>query len=51
MADGSTFGAGMPVVQQVLVFGGKQLRDSHTLADYNIHGGASIHLVLPLRGD
>jgi ubiquitin C len=35
---------------QQLIFGGKQLEDSWTLADYGIMRDAVIHLVLRLRG-
>ena len=39
-----------PPDQQRLVFGGIQLEDAKTLADYNIKEGSLIHLVLRLRG-
>lgn len=35
--------------QQRLVFGGNQLEDDKTLADYNIKKDSFVHLVLRLR--
>ncbi|APA14256.1 hypothetical protein SS1G_11945 [Sclerotinia sclerotiorum 1980 UF-70] len=41
---------GIPANQQRLIFGGKQLEDQDTLWDCNIAEGATIHMVLKLRG-
>lgn len=40
---------GTPVADQRLVFAGRQLEDSRTLADYNIQDQSTIFLVLRLR--
>ncbi|XP_075818593.1 ubiquitin-like protein NEDD8 [Microtus pennsylvanicus] len=41
---------GIPPPQQRLLYGGKQVNDEKTAADYKILGGSVLHLVLALRG-
>ncbi|ORZ33949.1 ubiquitin-related domain-containing protein [Catenaria anguillulae PL171] len=41
---------GIPPPQQRLIFGGKQMADEKTLADFNVAAGSVLHLVLALRG-
>ncbi|KAK3310126.1 ubiquitin-related domain-containing protein [Chaetomium strumarium] len=41
---------GIPPAQQRLIYGGKQMVDDKTADDYKLEGGATLHLVLALRG-
>ncbi|KAK0746162.1 ubiquitin-related domain-containing protein [Schizothecium vesticola] len=41
---------GIPPAQQRLIYGGKQMVDDKTAADYQLEGGCTLHLVLALRG-
>jgi ubiquitin-like protein Nedd8 len=41
---------GIPPAQQRLIYGGKQMADDKTAQDYQLEGGATLHLVLALRG-
>lgn len=41
---------GIPPVQQRLIFGGRVMADDKTVSDFGLEGGATLHLVLALRG-
>ncbi|KAK9473588.1 ubiquitin-related domain-containing protein [Dipodascopsis tothii] len=41
---------GIPPSQQRLIYGGKQMADDKAASVYNLEGGATLHLVLALRG-
>lgn len=41
---------GIPPEQQRLIYGGKQMADDKTVAEYNVEPGNFLHLVLALRG-
>lgn len=41
---------GIPPNQQRLIYGGKQMMDTKEIKDYELQAGATLHLVLTLRG-
>ncbi|KAM0745627.1 ubiquitin [Meredithblackwellia eburnea MCA 4105] len=41
---------GIPPAQQRLIFGGKAMPDEKTAEELKVEGGATLHLVLTLRG-
>ena len=49
IADKSLDGGSIPVDNQRLIFGGKQLADDESLACLGVENGAAIHLILRLR--
>lgn len=40
---------GIPVEHQRLIYAGEQLTDQHTLYEYDVRNGSSIHMVLQMR--
>jgi len=44
------FGAGIPVYQQQLVWGGMELQDEFCLEEYSIPSGAQLKLLVAMRG-
>ena len=48
--DISSHIAGIPVVQQHLIYQTAELEDDYCLHDYNIGDGATLKLVLAMRG-
>lgn len=40
---------GIPSEQQRLMFNGKEMNDYHTLSDYNIQNGSTVHLIKRVR--
>lgn len=41
---------GIPPHEQRLIYAGKQLEDQRTLSDVNVQSGATVHMVLRMRG-
>lgn len=40
---------GIPPDQVHLLFGGRKMEDSHTLADYDVQNGSELHMTFRLR--
>ena len=42
---------GVPPEENKMIYAGRELKDDHTLSDYNISKESTLHMVLVVRGD